>query len=89
MVYRIDVSGVSEPADFHERLAAAMPLPAYYGNNLDALYDVLMEMGEPCEIRFLHMEQMERQLPDYVAQLKQLCSDVMEENETVKISSCL
>ena len=85
MVYVIDVSEVFEPADFHQKLAEIIPLPDYYGNNLDAFYDVLTEMGEPCEIQFQNMEQMERQLPDYVGKLKRLCSDVMEENGNIKI----
>lgn len=34
----------------HEHLAKALNLPDYYGRNLDALYDLVMEISEETEI---------------------------------------
>ena len=36
----------------HAHLAQALELPAYYGKNLDALYDCLTELG-PCTIQLV------------------------------------
>ena len=46
MDYRIDLTGIGNRADLHDRLQEALPLPVWYGRNLDALYDALTEMGE-------------------------------------------
>ena len=43
--YTIDLSGVTDAPAFQARLRATLPLPDCYGDNLDALYDVLTEFG--------------------------------------------
>lgn len=44
--FTIDLSTVGDDAGaLHKLLRAALPLPEYYGDNLDALYDVLTEFG--------------------------------------------
>ena len=35
--------GATDPASFHERLAALLGFPDYYGRTLDALWDVLTD----------------------------------------------
>ena len=85
MLFAIDLSEVYEPADFHRKLSEAMPLPDYYGNNLDALYDVLSGIGESCVMQFQHMEQMEGRLPEYVGKIKRVFFDLMSENENIKV----
>lgn len=45
----IDCRRLRDRETAHEYLAGALELPAYYGRNLDALYDCLTEMG-PCRI---------------------------------------
>ena len=47
MNYVIDLSNVSSIAELHDILAEAMNLPAYYGRNLDALWDCLISDLEP------------------------------------------
>lgn len=37
-------------ADFHQALAQALSLPQHYGNNLDAMYDCLTELGQDTEL---------------------------------------
>ncbi len=44
----------------HEYLAARLSFPAWYGRNLDALYDLLTERG-PCVLRLEHAEVLEEQ----------------------------
>jgi RNAse (barnase) inhibitor barstar len=37
----LDATNWTDPADFHAALGRAMHAPAWYGSNLDALYDAL------------------------------------------------
>ena len=46
----------------HDYLQEMLPLPAYYGRNLDALYDCLTELPET-EITWSHMEQADDSFP--------------------------
>ena len=43
--------------EVHDRFAAV--LPAWYGRNLDALFDCLTDPGEPVTVRLLHREAAE------------------------------
>ncbi len=44
-VFYIDLNGISTREEFHALLRKELPLPEYYGDNLDAFYDVLTEKG--------------------------------------------
>jgi len=41
--YRIDLKGIQSREALHDLLEQVLPLPDYYGRNLDALYDVLTD----------------------------------------------
>ena len=43
----LDFKYFETPADVHEYLAEKLGFPAYYGRNLDALFDVLSTWSEP------------------------------------------
>ena len=47
--YLIDLSGVTDRDSLHQCLRDALPLPEWYGNNLDALYDSMTEMSVPVD----------------------------------------
>ncbi len=49
----------------HEYLARMLRFPGYYGKNLDALYDLLMESKETLEITVTHIAQMKSNLGHY------------------------
>lgn len=44
-VFYIDLNGISTREGLHALLRKELPLPDYYGDNLDAFYDVLTEKG--------------------------------------------
>lgn len=44
-IWVIDAAALQSREQLHEWAAAALPLPPYYGRNLDALHDVLCELG--------------------------------------------
>lgn len=84
--YTIDLADLRDRADLHERIFEALPLPEWYGYNLDALYDVLTEPMEPCRIIFLHFEDAEEVLGGYAKALRHMLCDVMEENDDIEVT---
>ena len=46
----IDGEKIRTNDDLHAAFAASIPLPDWYGNNLDALHDVLTDRTEPLGI---------------------------------------
>lgn len=42
----------------HDAVTEALKLPAYYGRNLDALYDCLTEVAFDVEITLLHADRL-------------------------------
>ena len=54
MNYVIDLSDAADKTRLHDILARSLTLPAYYGRNLDALWDCLTsDLQTPCEIRLI------------------------------------
>lgn len=84
--YTIDLNTVYSADDLHTVLRGTLPLPEHYGNNLDALHDVLTDWMEPCSIRFVNMTEAEAAMPKYMRSLLRLCEDVQNENPNLEIS---
>jgi len=58
----IDFLTIGDYEDFYAQLKEKLPLPDYFGDNLDALYDVITgELKMPLHIEFVNMsvEQLE------------------------------
>ena len=65
----------------HSYLADKLDLPAYYGRNLDALADCLIEFCGGWEILLLHPEALTAQLGSYGEVLLEVFREFSEENE--------
>ena len=78
-VFTIDLAGVRSAAKMHEAIAAALPLPAHYGRNLDAFHDVLTEYGGNWRIVFRNAGTVARGL-------RTVCSDAVDETPGLQIS---
>ena len=83
--YIIDLTSVYNTDELHAAIRDVLPLPDYYGNNLDALHDVLTDIREECRIAFLHTDEADITMPNYMRSLRTMCKDVMEENKKLKI----
>lgn len=83
MTYEIDLTGVASRSELHERLREALPLPAWYGNNLDALRDALGDMPGPLEIIFRNAAGAGEGMEDYLRALRRLGVDLMLERPRV------
>lgn len=68
----VELQGVDTAEALHAALAAQLPLPAHYGRNLDAFYDVLTECGANWRIVFRHAGAA-------AAGLRQVCADAAAE----------
>lgn len=53
-VIELDCRCMGEREALHSYLQKALSLPAYYGRNLDALYDCLTDLGRPVLLRLTH-----------------------------------
>ena len=71
-VFYIDLKDVQTRESFHNALERQLPLPDYYGRNLDALYDVLTETDEARTLVIYNCMSFEEAEPLYVSRLKRM-----------------
>ena len=69
----------------HLYLKWKLELPDYYGENLDALWDILSVHSEPLEIRLDNKDKLIEHLGDYGESIIDLLNDVSEENSNISI----
>ena len=87
---RIELDGraMTDRERTHEYLASQLQFPAYYGRNLDALYDLLTERGEKVEIRLHHVEEMKRNLGIYGSKLLQTLLEAECDHLPLTVTVC-
>ena len=79
LTYRIDCRELSSRAAAHDCFARVFALPAFYGRNLDALYDVLTELP-PCTLLLEHTGCLYDALGPYAEKLLGVFRDAAREN---------
>ena len=52
----------------------------YYGNNLDALWDVLISYSNPLEIKFINKSKLIENLDEYGSLILEVFKDAYDEN---------
>lgn len=62
MIITINGSFIKTKEDFYENLKKELTVPEYFGNNLDALYDLLTEHPDMLQIEFLHYNKLQAHL---------------------------
>ena len=77
--YKIDLSRVTDVTSLHEQLMESLPLPAWYGRNLDALYDALTDLSGEVLIRVTGQDLAPAQMRDYLDRLGRVLRDAQEE----------
>ena len=75
MKYILDGKKMVSKEETHQYLKETFGFPEHYGNNLDALYDCLMERNV-MEIEVEHEEEMLAALGKYGEKLMQVLDDV-------------
>ena len=87
-MYTIDIRNINTKKELHEILREVLPLPDYYGNNLDALYDVLTETSDEMEIEFIwddNRTDLSEEVEKTIKGLRRLSEDIMDECPNISI----
>lgn len=80
----VDGFKISTKEELHARLAKDLKFPTYYGNNLDALYDVLTLEKENTVIKVLNTDVLKRKIgKKYVEGFLTAVSDATDDNPKV------
>lgn len=80
MTVVLDGKAMVDRVTAHTHLAERLELPTYYGRNLDALYDVLTEIGEETEIILTDPAAVAEQMGKYGEALLATLQEAAEEN---------
>ena len=75
----LDFKITETPEQVQEYLALEFDFPDYYGKNLDALYDMLTELGEDTCVGIFRPDE-ERRINSYLARVKRVFQDAEQEN---------
>ena len=86
MFVEFDGRLISDREELYDQLTRQLNLPAYFGRNLDALFDLLTEVSEPTEIHFEHTVEMEASLGSYAMALRSTLLDAQHENKNLIIN---
>ena len=80
MTVVLDGKAMVDRVSAHSHLVERLELPTYYGRNLDALYDVLTEIGEETEIILTDPAAVAEQMGKYGEALLATMQEAAEEN---------
>ncbi len=81
----LDGMEMTDKTAAHEHIARRLDFPGWYGNNLDALWDMLSE-GAAREIELINSAAMLNALGTYGCRLLQCFFDAAAEDENVKFT---
>lgn len=81
----LDVRNIFTVRALHIYLAYRLDLPAHYGKNLDALYDVLTEESRMAAIRIAGTKEAQGELTAYMPKLLRVFEDAARENERISV----
>jgi len=84
-MYIIDGSAISTREEAYSEIRRALEAPEYFGNNLDALNDILT--GMEGEIRFTHACHMLNALGAYGCRLLSVFYAAAEENSRITFTA--
>ena len=68
----------------HKYLKEKLKLPEYYGENLDALWDILSTYSKSIKISLINKNELIKNLEDYGYALISVFQDIEEENTNIK-----
>lgn len=78
-VFYIDLDNVNTKEELYERIAKELPLPEYYGKNLDALYDFFTDGAGEMTVIFYNLEKAGDGLLEYIKKLKKMTRAALSE----------
>lgn len=79
----LDGSSMKNREMLHIYLKERLKTPEYYGENLDALWDILSTYSEPIEIELKNEENLIENLGSYGQSIIRVFKDAEEENKNI------
>ena len=76
----IDGRTVRSMEDIHSLLKTELSFPHWYGNNLDALFDILTDLHGEVSLSLLHADALSEAIGGLSPRLVRLLNDAAEEN---------
>lgn len=86
MMIFLDGALMTDRTAAHDRLACQLELPAWYGRNLDALYDLLTGHIVPCHLVLIHKDRLLEQLGDYGEKLLETLRDAAQDTPGLSLT---
>ena len=86
MAIMLDGKAMTDRPAAHSHLAERLDLPTYYGRNLDALYDMLTEIGEDTELILEDPAAVVEQMGKYGEALLSTMQEAAENNSHLIIT---
>ena len=86
MELALDKDVLTSRGSVHDYFAEKLEFPAYYGRNLDALYDLLCEYPNELHITILNHEAVSAALGGYGRSLIRTLEDAAEKNPKITIA---
>ena len=83
MIYEIDLNGITNVEGFYERIRAGIPLPGYFGENLDALADAFSEISGRIIVK--GSDSVDQDMIVYVDKFKTMCIEAHKDNALLEV----
>lgn len=83
MIILLDGEKMKNKADTHRYLKKRLDLPSFYGNNLDALWDILTTKSDNVDIVLYNHEAIYENMGDYGKSLVDVLNEAAIENKKV------
>ncbi len=81
----IDLTNIDTPRAAQVYIGYAMGFPAYYGRSLDALHDMLTQIGEETLLRIRRPAALPPEMAAYFPRLVRVLEDAQEENGRLQV----
>ena len=85
MELRLDSCMLDDKEALHKEIFRQLQLPLYYGENLDALWDILTAWGNPLQIIIENCGESLAQVGTYGEMVMQLFQEAEEENNNLSV----
>ncbi len=79
----LDCKEMTSKSATYEYISKEMSFPKFFGNNLDALYDVLSVWSEKTSITFINCNYLYEYLGEYGLRIIDVFKEVEEENSNI------
>lgn len=76
---------MTTPEKAHRHIAHQLHFPRWYGNNLDALWDMLTDISQPCLVSINGAGKLKDSLGDYGSRLLGVMLQASAENDMLTV----